>query len=65
MSEEGQKVLLWGYILRPAFLNLPLVVLICPKTRLLGMGATVESCMEAIKWFTFCINIDFAIIKGT
>lgn len=64
LSEEGQKVLLWCYILGPAFLNLPLVVLICPKNRLLGKGAAVEFCVEAIKWSTFCINIDFAIIKG-
>lgn len=65
VSEEGWQVSLWSYLLGPAFLNLPLVALICLKTRLLGKGATGESCVEAIKWFTFCINIDLTIIKGT
>lgn len=65
VSEEGWQVLLWSYLLGPAFLNLPLIVLICLKNRLCGKAATGESCVEAIKWFTFCINIDLTVIKGT
>lgn len=41
------------------------VALIFLQNRLPGKGAVGESCVGAIKWFTFCINIDLTIIKGT